>query len=112
MRFASWMPEQSSLPRSSLTVSASSLPSAKLPATILTYSLGILSALIFGVGLCLCMNVIGGGTTAMFIFGFNVGCLGLLGMGVNYPLYKKVLAQGKQKYAYEIIALAEEISKK
>lgn len=42
---------------------------AKLPATILTYSLGILSALIFGVGLCLCMNVIGGGTTAMFIFG-------------------------------------------
>lgn len=85
---------------------------AKLPATILTYSLGILSALIFGIGRCLCMNVIGGGTTAMFIFGFNVGCLGLLGMGVNYPLYKKVLAQGKQKYAYEIIALAEEISKK
>ena len=36
--------------------------------------------------------------------------IGLLGMGVNYPIYKKLLAQGKQKYAFEIMELAKEIS--
>ena len=30
--------------------------------------------------------------------------------GVNYPIYKKLLAQGKQKYAFEIMELAKEIS--
>lgn len=32
------------------------------------------------------------------------------GMGGNYPIYKKLLAQGKQKYAFEIMELAKEIS--
>ena len=85
---------------------------AKLPATVFTYSFGILSSLIFGTGMCLCMNVIGSGTTAMFVLGIIVGILGMLGMVLNYPVYKKLLAQGKQKYAYEIMELAEEISRK
>lgn len=85
---------------------------AKLPATIFTYSFGILSSLIFGTGMCLCMKVIGSGTTAMFVLGIIVGVLGLLGIVLNYPVYKKLLAQGKQKYAYEIMELAEEISRK
>lgn len=85
---------------------------AKLPATVFTYSFGILSSLIFGTGMCLCMKVIGSGTTAMFVLGIIVGVLGLLGMVLNYPVYKKLLAQGKQKYAYEIMELAEEISRK
>ena len=36
---------------------------AKLPATVFTYTFGIISALVAGVGMCLSMNVIGGGTT-------------------------------------------------
>ena len=32
------------------------------------------------------------------------------GMGINYPVYKKMLARGKQKYAFEIMELAKEIS--
>ena len=31
-------------------------------------------------------------------------------MGINYPIYKRLLAQGKEKYAYDIIQLAREIS--
>ena len=50
--------------------------------------------------------------TAMFVLGVIVGIIGLLGMGVNYPIYKKLLAQGKQKYAFEIMELAKEISEK
>ena len=38
---------------------------AKLPANIFTYSLGILSALVFGIGMCLEMRVIGSGSTAL-----------------------------------------------
>lgn len=40
---------------------------AKLPATIFTYTFGIITSLITGVGMCLSMNVIGSGTTAMFV---------------------------------------------
>lgn len=83
---------------------------AKLPATVFTYTLGIVSALVFGVGMCLSMNVIGDGSTAMVIVGIAVGILGMAGMGANFPIYRKILARGKQKYAYEIIELAREIS--
>ena len=72
----------------------------------------IITALVAGVGMCLSMKVIGNGSTAMFVLGVIVGIIGLLGMGVNYPIYKKMLAQGKQKYAFEIMELAKEISEK
>jgi uncharacterized membrane protein YraQ (UPF0718 family) len=85
---------------------------AKLPANITAYSLGIISALVFGVGLCLCMKVIGSGTQGSFILGIIVGIVGMVGICVNYPLYKKLLEKGKQKYAYEIVELAKEISEK
>ena len=78
---------------------------AKLPATIFTYTFGIIAALVTGVGMCFSMNVIGSGTTTMFVLGVIVGIV-----GINYPIYKKMLAKGKQKYAYEIIELAKEIS--
>ena len=83
---------------------------AKLPATIFTYTFGIIAALVTGVGMCFSMNVIGSGTTTMFVLGGIVGIVGLAGMGINYPIYKKMLAKEKQKYAYEIIELAKEIS--
>ena len=83
---------------------------AKLPATIFTYTFGIIAALVTCVGMCFSMNVIGSGTTTMFVLGVIVGIVGLAGMGINYPIYKKMLAKGKQKYAYEIIELAKEIS--
>lgn len=83
---------------------------AKLPATIFTYTFGIIAALVTGGGMCFSMNVIGSGTTTMFVLGVIVGIVGLAGMGINYPIYKKMLAKGKQKYAYEIIELAKEIS--
>ena len=82
----------------------------KLPANIFTYTFGIVAALVTGVGMCLSMKVIGSGTTAMFVLGVMIGIIGLLGMGVNYPVYRKLLANGKQKYAFEIMELAREIS--
>ena len=82
---------------------------AKLPATIFTYTWGIISALVFGTGMCLGMQVIGSGIIGMVI-GIIVGIIGMVGCGVNYPIYKKMLENGKKKYAYEIVELAREIS--
>jgi len=82
---------------------------AKLPATIFTYSCGIVSALVFGTGMCLAMQVIGGGMPGM-VLGIIVGVIGLVGCGVNYPIYKRLLEKGKSKYAYEIVELAREIA--
>ena len=82
---------------------------AKLPATVFTYSWGIVSALIFGTGMCFAMQVIGSGLNSM-VFGIVVGILGLIGCGMNYHLYKKMLEKGKAKYAYEIMELARQIS--
>lgn len=83
---------------------------AKLPATIFTYTLGIVSALVLGVGMCLAMGVIGGGTPAMMAVGIVIGVVGMIGAGVNYPVYRKLLDNGKKKYAADIMRLAKEIS--
>ena len=82
---------------------------AKLPATIFTYTWGIVSALVFGTGMCLAMQVIGSGLAGMAL-GIAVGIIGMIGCGVNYPIYKKMLEKGKAKYAYEIVQLAREIA--
>ena len=82
---------------------------AKLPATVFAYSWGIIFVLVLGTGMCLGMQVIGSGITGMVI-GIIVGIIGMIGCGVNYPIYKKMLENGKKKYAYEIVELAREIS--
>ena len=82
---------------------------AKLPATIFAYSCGIISALVFGSGMCLAMQVIGSGISAM-VSGIIIGIIGLAGCSANYPVYKKMLEEGKSKYAYEIVELARQIS--
>ena len=82
---------------------------AKMPATIFTYTFGIISSLVFGTGMCFAMQVLGSGMISMVI-GILVGVIGMIGCGVNYPIYKKMLENGKKKYAYEIVELAREIS--
>lgn len=83
---------------------------AKCPAQIFTYTFGVIAALVFGVGMCLSMKVIGDGSTLMTVIGVIVGAVGMIMAGVNYPIYKKMLENGKRKYAADIIALAKEIT--
>ena len=82
---------------------------AKLPATVFAYTFGIISALVLGTGMCFAMQVLGSGIIGMVV-GIIVGIIGMIGCGVNYPIYKKMLENGKKKYAYEIVELAREIS--
>lgn len=82
----------------------------KLPPLIFTYSYGIISVLILGVGMCLAMEVIGDKSTEMFIVGIIVGILGIIGISTNYSIYKMFLNSRKKKYANDIISLAKEIT--
>ena len=79
---------------------------AKKPAEIFAFTFGIILTLVFGTGMCLAMGVIGGATTTSFI----MGIIGIIGIGINYPIYKKILAHGKMKYGSDIIRLASEIA--
>ena len=83
---------------------------AKLPANVCAYSLGVVSALVFGFGMCLSMGVIGAATTASAVLGIALGVIGMAGMGVNYPLYRKLLENGKRRYASQVMELARKIS--
>lgn len=82
---------------------------AKNPANIFTYTFGTVSSLVLGTGMSLAMGVIGGGTPLMMGLGIAIGCLGIVGVSVNYSIYKKILTKSKNKYASDIIKLANEI---
>lgn len=83
---------------------------AKSFANGFAYTFGIISSLIFGTGLSLALKVIGNGSNLFFGIGIGVGALGIILMSVTYPIYKKLISQGKKKYANDILELAKQIS--
>ena len=70
---------------------------------------GIGGLLMFGLGMCLAMQVIGSGLVMMGV-GILIGIIGIAGMLIAYPVYRKVFAATKEKYAPRILQLAEELS--
>lgn len=83
---------------------------AKLPAIIFGYNFGIFASLVAGTGMCFSMGELGDGK--YMALGIVIGLIGFAGMGINYPIYKRILENGKQKYAYDIIELARQITDK
>ena len=83
---------------------------AKRPANIFAYTFGVVTALLLGVGMCLSMKVIGDGSALFTVLGVVVGVIGIVGVSVNYAIYKKILESSKKKYSADIIALANEIA--
>ncbi len=83
---------------------------AKLPSEIFAYSFGIITSLIAGLGMCLSMEQIGSGIPSLKFIGIIIGIVGFFGMGITYPIYKKIREKGKKKYAFEIMELAKDIA--
>lgn len=71
--------------------------------------IGIGGALIFGLGLCLAMQVFGNGVIFIAL-GVLLGIIGMGGMLVAYPVYRKVFEKTKQKFAPRILELTAELS--
>ena len=66
---------------------------------------GILGALILGIGMCCCM-VWGG---FWFIPGIFVGVIGIVLVCLAYPLYNHITKKEREKIAPEILRLADEL---
>jgi glycogen synthase len=81
----------------------------KLPAEVFAYVFGSVSSLVLGTGMCLAMKVIGTSLTFAMPLGICVGLLGILGVSVNYSIYKNLLTKRKQKYAEKIFVLSDEL---
>ena len=84
---------------------------AKSPANVFAYTFGIFSSLVLGTGMSLSMGVIGGGTPLMIAIGVLLGCVGIVGVSINYTIYNKILTKSKNKYASDVIKLANEIAR-
>ena len=63
-------------------------------------------SLVLGLGMCLTMKIIESGTL-IFVLGIVIG---IIGVSINYPIYRKMLETNKKKYAYDIIKLAKQIA--
>ena len=83
----------------------------KRPAYVFAYVFGSISAIIMGSGMSLVMTDIGTqfGMTETMVPGIVIGVIGMVMAIVNYPMYKKILASRRKKYADKIIALSDEL---
>ena len=85
----------------------------KRPVNTFAYVFGSISAIIMGCGMSLVMTDIGQkiGMEGTMVPGIVIGVIGMLLAIVNYPMYKKLLASRKKKYAEQILKLSETIMK-
>jgi hypothetical protein len=74
--------------------------------TIAALALGIVSALLLGIGMC-CSLV---WADRYFVPGIIIGLLGIAGAIAAYPLYNHITAKKREQIAPEILRLTEELS--
>lgn len=66
---------------------------------------GILFSLLLGLGMS-CSMVWAG---KLFVTGILIGCVGLAGVAVTYPIYSRIVKQDRERIAPEILRLSEEL---
>ena len=86
----------------------------KRPANVFAYVFGSISAIIMGAGMSLVMTDIGAaiGITSALVPGIAIGVIGLAMALINYPIYKAILSDRKEKYGAKILELSEKIINK
>lgn len=80
--------------------------SAETQALACSLAIGIVGALVLGVGMC-CTMV----WTDLFVLGIIVGVIGMAICGCAYPLYKNTIKKKRAEIAPQILELANEIEK-
>ena len=81
--------------------------SATRPGVTAALAIGILSALILGVGMCCTMVW----ADRLFFPGILIGAVGIAGIIAAYPLYARITKKRREKLAPEIIKLTNELLK-
>ena len=76
-------------------------------------AVGIVGALIMGIGMSLVMTDIGAvlGTVLAMIIGISIGVVGIVLVCLAYPIYNRTLKKEREKIAPEILRLTDELMK-
>ncbi len=82
--------------------------SATKGATVVSLIVGIISALLLGIGMCCTMLP---GWEAYFIPGIVIGVAGIIGVIAAYPIYTHMVKHKMEKLAPEIMRLSDELMK-
>ena len=77
------------------------------PGLIAALTVGIVSTLVMGFGMC-CTMVWG---ETLFVPGIVIGVIGIAGICAAYPLYIRVTKRQREKLAPEIMRLTDELMK-
>lgn len=76
-------------------------------AMAVSLTVGIISVLVMGIGMCCCMVW----DSVWFIPGIFIGLIGIAGVALAYPVYNHVVKKERQRIAPEIIRLTDELMK-
>lgn len=74
-------------------------------ATVVSLVVGIVGALLLGLGMSCCMVWAG----AWFVPGIVIGVLGIALVSLAYPLYERISRKEREKIAPEILRLTDEL---
>ena len=76
-------------------------------------AVGIVGALIMGIGMSLVMTDIGAvlGTILAMVIGIGIGVVGIVLVCLAYPIYNRTLKKDREKIAPEILRLTDELMK-
>lgn len=80
-----------------------------LPGTVISVCIGVIGILIFGLGLCFCLGELEISGLNSMLLGIIIACIGLIPVGIAYPVYSAITARQRKKLAPEIIKLSNEI---
>ena len=75
----------------------------KAPAKAVSSVIGVIGFLCFGLGMSMVLE------WQMILWGAIVGIAGLVIMAVAYPIFNKILAKRKEKYAEQILELSKNL---
>lgn len=78
--------------------------SATQSGTAISLAVGILSALIMGTGMSLVMV-----WPSYMVPGIVIGIVGMIGVGLAFPLYQRIIKKQREKLAPEIKRLSDEL---
>lgn len=86
-----------------------SIPTRAASVTAITF--GVIGALILGTGMSLIMTDLGAilGLQDVMIPGILIGLIGMIPLGLAYPIYKRVLEKQRRKIGPEILRLSDEL---
>lgn len=82
-------------------------------ASAVALAVGIVGALLMGIGMSLVMTDIGAalGTVLSMIIGISIGVVGIVLVCLAYPIYNRTLKKEREKIAPEILRLTDELMK-